>query len=211
MFGTKMRLKYSLSTCIILLGQLMEATIIMITTKRLTIRPIEAKDWIAIKEIWDDFKKTEFVVYDNFKDTTPESLQPRIAKWAEVTRQGNEHMFFATCLNDEMIGFTSMNIVASSEYEIGYGYTNKSHGHGYAQEVLGAILEYMKKLGATKIHAGTALRNVPSVILLKRLIILRQRMNRICKKHQLMKCFRQDGSHCRKSEKNTSMATAVSV
>ena len=46
----------------------------MITTKRLTIRPIEAKDWIAIKEIWDDFKKTEFVVYDNFKDTTPESL-----------------------------------------------------------------------------------------------------------------------------------------
>ena len=70
----------------------MEATIIMITTKRLTIRPIEAKDWIAIKEIWDDFKKTEFVVYDNFKDTTPESLQPRIAKWAEVTRQGNESM-----------------------------------------------------------------------------------------------------------------------
>lgn len=112
----------------------------MITTKRLTIRPIEAKDWIAIKEIWDDFKKTEFVVYDNFKDTTPESLQPRIAKWAEVTRQGNEHMFFATCLNDEMIGFTSMNIVASSEYEIGYGYTNKSHGHGYAQEALGEFL-----------------------------------------------------------------------
>mgnify|MGYP000784466264 CR=1 FL=1 len=36
----------------------------------------------------------------------------------------NEHMFFATCLNDEMIGF---------------------------------------------IHAGTALRNVPSVVLLKRL------------------------------------------
>lgn len=45
-------------------------------------------------------------------------------------------MFFATCLNDEMIGFTSMNIVASSEYEIGYGYTNKSHGHGYTQRRL---------------------------------------------------------------------------
>ena len=45
----------------------MEATIIMITTKRLTIRPIEAKDWMAIKEIWDDFKKTEFVVYDNLR------------------------------------------------------------------------------------------------------------------------------------------------
>ena len=26
---------------------------IMITTKRLTIRPIEENDWTAIKEIWD--------------------------------------------------------------------------------------------------------------------------------------------------------------
>lgn len=73
----------------------------MITTKRLTIRPIEENDWTAIKEIWDDFKNTEFVIYDNDKDTSPESLQPRIAKWAEATRKGNEHMFFATCLKGD--------------------------------------------------------------------------------------------------------------
>ena len=84
----------------------------MITTKRLTIRPIEENDWTAIKEIWDDFKNTEFVIYDNDKDTSPESLQSRVAKWAEATRKGNEHMFFATCLKGETIGFTSMNIVA---------------------------------------------------------------------------------------------------
>jgi len=29
-----------------------------------------------------------------------------------------------------------MNIVASSEYEIRYGYTNKSQGHGYTQRRL---------------------------------------------------------------------------
>ena len=103
---------------------------IMITTKRLTIRPIEENDWTAIKEIWDDFKNTEFVIYDNDKDTSPESLQPRIAKWAEATRKGNEHMFFATCLKGETIGFTSMNIVApfvgcgkgnTSNVQIDYG------------------------------------------------------------------------------------------
>lgn len=138
----------------------------MITTSRLTIRPIEEKDWITIKEIWDDFKKTEYVVYDNFKDTNPESLQPRIARWAEHTIKGNEHMFFATCLNGEMIGFTSVNIVAPSEYEIGYGYTSKAQGFGYAKEALTAVLDYMKKLGAIKIHAGTAIKNVPSVALL---------------------------------------------
>ena len=141
----------------------------MITTSRLTIRPIEENDWTAIKEIWDDFKNTEFVIYDNYKDTSPESLQPRIAKWAEATRKGIEHMFFATCLKGETIGFTSINIVAPSEYEIGYGYTSKSQGHGFAKEALTAILEYMKELGATKIHAGTALKNIPSVALLKSL------------------------------------------
>ena len=41
--------------------------IIMITTNRLTIRPIEENDWTAIKEIWDDFKNTEFVIYDNIR------------------------------------------------------------------------------------------------------------------------------------------------
>ena len=40
--------------------------IIMITTNRLTIRPIEENNWTTIKEIWDDFKNTEFVIYDNY-------------------------------------------------------------------------------------------------------------------------------------------------
>lgn len=141
----------------------------IITTKRLTVRPIEEKDWIVMKEIWDDFKRTQYVVYDNYKDTSPESLQPRIARWAESTRSGNEHMFFAICLNGEMIGFTSMNVVASAEYEIGYGYINKFHGKGYAKEALTAVVEYMKEIGATKIHAGTAINNIPSVALLKSL------------------------------------------
>lgn len=141
----------------------------MITTKRLTIRPIEERDWIIMKEIWDDFKRTQYVIYDNYKDTNPESLQPRIARWAEATRNGNERMFFATCLNGEMIGFTSMNVVEPTEYEIGYGYINKSQGQGYAKEALTAILDYMKELGATKIHAGTAINNIPSVALLTNL------------------------------------------
>lgn len=141
----------------------------MITTKRLTIRPIEETDWIAMKEIWDDFKESPYAIYDNYKDTTPESLRPRIARWAEFTRNGNEHMFFSTCLNGETIGFTSMNIVRPSEYEMGYGYINKSQGQGYAKEALTAVFDYMKDLGATKIHAGTAIKNIPSVALLKSL------------------------------------------
>ena len=54
-------------------------------------------------------------------------------------------------------------------YEMGYGFLNKYQGKGYAKESMIAILDYMKSIGAKKIHAGTALRNTPSVRLLSSL------------------------------------------
>lgn len=119
----------------------------MITTNRLIIRPIEENDWTAIKEIWDDFKNTEFVIYDNDKDTSPESLQPRIAKWAEATRKGNEHMFFATCLKGETIGFTSMNIVAPF---VGCGKGNTSN----AQIDFMGLLPFVRQKGLLQFFAA---------------------------------------------------------
>ena len=73
--------------------------IIMIITNRLTIRPIEENDWTAIKEIWDDFKNTEFVIYDNYKDTSPESLQPRVAKWEEANLKNSYISFLCDSIS----------------------------------------------------------------------------------------------------------------
>ena len=72
------------------------------------------------------------------------------------------------CFADEMIGYVSMNMEGDG-YEIGYGFLNKAQGQGYARESITAILDYMKKLGAKRIVAGTALKNVPSVRLLESL------------------------------------------
>ena len=137
-------------------------------TDRLTIRFIEEEDWQSIQSIWMNFKKSEYVYYDTYKDTDSENVKNKIAKWADATRKGKDHIFFVSCLEDEVIGFTSMNIRPDG-YEIGYGFLDKYQGKGYAKESLIAILNYMKSIGAKKIHAGTALKNTPSVRLLSSL------------------------------------------
>lgn len=137
-------------------------------TERLEVRFVEKTDWRSIRAIWEDFKKTEYVFYDTDKNTDDEAVKSRIAKWAYHTRNGQEHLFFAVCLNDEVIGYVSLNS-REEGYEIGYGFRNEVQGRGYAKESMSAILNYMKAAGVPKIFAGTALKNYPSVGLLKSL------------------------------------------
>lgn len=137
----------------------------MIKTERLTVRRIEEADWEAIRNIWIDFSKSDYVIYDTEKDTEPENVKARIAKWAEASRSGNEHIFFVSCIEDNVIGFFSAN-ARMDGYEIGYGFLASAQGYGYAKESLIAILEYLRELGAKRIYAGTALKNLPSVGLL---------------------------------------------
>lgn len=135
-------------------------------TKRLTIRLVEESDWQSIRNIWIDFNQSEYFIYDTEKNTDPEDVKKRIARWAEVSRSGSDHIFFVSCLEGEVIGFTSLNIRPEG-YEIGYGFLNRIQGNGYAKESMLAILNYMKQMGVKKIFAGTALKNLPSVGLLK--------------------------------------------
>ena len=141
---------------------------IQMNTERLTIRYIEENDWKSIQSIWLDFKQSEYVIYDNYKETNSESVKQRIAKWTQFTQSGIEHIFFTVCLGNEVIGYVSLNIEGDG-YEIGYGFLDKVHGKGYARESITAILDYMKKLGVKRIVARTALKNVPSVRLLESL------------------------------------------
>lgn len=138
----------------------------MLTTERLFIRLIEDEDWRDIKEIWDDFNKSDLRIYDNFKDTDPESLKPRIARWAQVSKESKDHMFFSVCHDGEMIGFYSFNIFGDG-YEIGYGFKDKCQKKGYARESLIELVSYMKSLEIPVLYAGTAIKNTASVKLLE--------------------------------------------
>ena len=50
-----------------------------------------------------------FSQYDKPHITDDADVQPRIAKWA-AANSGTEHMFFAVCLDDAVIGYIAFNI-----------------------------------------------------------------------------------------------------
>lgn len=140
---------------------------IEIKTERLSIRHIVPDDWKSIKEIWVDFNVSAFSQYDKPHNTDDEEVRTRISKWT-AANSGSEHMFFAICLGDTVIGYSAFNI-RENGYEIGYCFHSAYHGKGYAKECHLALFDYMRDLGITRLTAGTALGNTPSVALLKSL------------------------------------------
>lgn len=138
-----------------------------IKTERLIVRPVVAEDWQSIKEIWIDFNASSYARYDKPHNTDDADVLPRIAKWA-AANSGTEHMFFAVCLENTVIGYVAFN-VRQNGHEIGYCFHSAYHGKGYAKESCSALFAYVRTLGIKRLTAGTAIDNTPSVALLKSL------------------------------------------
>ncbi len=68
-------------------------------------------------------------------------------------------------MRDSVIGYIALNQRQES-YEIGYCFHSDYHGNGYAKESIYALLEMMRAQGVSRIVAGTALKNMPSIKLL---------------------------------------------
>lgn len=111
-----------------------------------------------------DFNASPFSRYDTPHNTEAAEVRTRIAKWAAVNG-GTDHMFFAVCLNEALIGYSAFHRRGDG-YEIGYCFHSAHHGKGYAKESHTALFEYFGAMGITKFTAGTALKNTPSVWLL---------------------------------------------
>ena len=139
----------------------------LLKTERLSIRHVIADDWKSIRDIWVDFNSSKYAKYDTPHITEDANVQARIAKWA-AANSGTEHMFFAICLDETVIGYIAFNI-RENGYEIGYCFHSAYHGKGYAKESHLALFDYMRELGIARLTAGTALGNKPSVLLLKSL------------------------------------------
>ena len=80
----------------------------LLKTDRLSIRYIMPDDWKSIKEIWEDFNSSAFSQYDMPHNTDDEDVQRRIAKWAGANC-ATEHMFFAICFGNIIIGYIAFN------------------------------------------------------------------------------------------------------
>ena len=133
----------------------------MLVTERLTIRPIAAEDWAAVRDIWTALAHLPVAQYDTPHNTDSEDVRARIARWAAASAAGTEHMFFAVCLAGEVIGYIAFN-ARETGHEIGYSFHPAHHGRGYAKEALLVLLAHLRERGFTHFSAGTALNNTAS-------------------------------------------------
>lgn len=139
----------------------------VLKTPRLNIRYIETDDWNRLIDIWEDFSQSEYSKYDVPHSCNEPEVREKAKRWAEVSPK-KEHMFFAVCNENEMLGYIDFH-KNSEGYECGYCFHSNYHGMGYAKESLLALMKWLSREGNTRFTAGTALNNLPSVRLLNSL------------------------------------------
>ncbi len=139
----------------------------MIKTERLFVRHVCSEDWRAYQSIWTAVEQTEYAQYDCKHDTDDDIVRSKIEKWTTL-RDSIAHMFFSVCLESTVIGYIAAHRNEES-YEIGYCFHPNYHSKGYAKESVAAVINEIKKTGVKRITAGTGIKNISSVKLLKSL------------------------------------------
>ncbi|MBO2516949.1 MAG: hypothetical protein CW338_06710 [Clostridiales bacterium] len=137
-----------------------------IRTERLTLRPVRPTDAPAMERVWSDFNASPYACYDTPHSAEPEDVLRQVTRWAQFTAAGEDHLFFAVCPRDELIGFFAFNRRCRG-YEISYAFRAGFQGMGYAREALTALTAFFRRRGCPVLYAGTGLKNAPSVRLLE--------------------------------------------
>jgi len=145
-----------------------------IATQRLLIRPFEFGDWPVLRKIAMEFQASEYRYFDHEIPVEIEKIQG-VARYCESTG-----MWFSVLLRGEMIGYVCFS-GKDGNLDLGYGFHSSAHGKGYAFESITALLELLESTGTVaRFTAGTALENVPSMRLLKRLGFEMIREEEVC-------------------------------
>ena len=134
-----------------------------IKTKRLLIRSLRPTDWTALKGISEDFKKSEYSIYDMPLPSEDEKIKSLCRQFAATG------LWFSVTLHDVMFGYICFH-EENEIYDLGFCFHSDYHGKGYAYESCIAVMEYIAKERKTNIFtAGTSLQNTPSCNLLNKL------------------------------------------
>lgn len=134
-------------------------------TNRLWIRELIPDDWRAMQKIAMDFRQSEYAVYDMplpIQEAEIQALTERFAAsglFFAVFRKGTEEMIGYVCFHEE-----------NGSYDLGYCFHSAYHGKGYALESCAALMEELVHSRHVRVFtAGTALKNIPSCALLRKL------------------------------------------
>ena len=136
-----------------------------IKTSRLHIRDLYETDWVEMKEIFIDFDRSKYAVFDRplpRDDDGSKSLTRRFS---------DSGLFFAVHLleNNKMIGYVCFHKNGDA-FDLGYCFHSAYHSNGYAYESAIALIKYFEKEHhVVSFTAATAIENTPSCKLLERL------------------------------------------
>ncbi|MBQ8210505.1 MAG: GNAT family N-acetyltransferase [Clostridia bacterium] len=134
-------------------------------TSRLFIRRLNESDWQAMKNIFVDFNKSKYAVYDMPLPTEDEETKALTKRFAD------SNLFFAVFLkkSNDMIGYVCFRKDGDA-FDLGYCFHSVYHSNGYAYESTNALVNYFAdECGVTHFTAGTAIDNIPSCKLLEKL------------------------------------------
>lgn len=141
----------------------------IIETSRLLLRPFEAADEETFVR---QLTNPDFMQYSRAgaldEAAARESFQRRLAlssgqfsKRALIEKATGEHIGYC--------GVDCCELEAKQELELGYRLITSARGRGYATEAARAVLDDYQRQGVTDIIAFTALGNLPSQAVLKKL------------------------------------------
>lgn len=125
----------------------------IITTKRLTLRPIEARDVSRFTALCNDIdiaRNTARVPHPY----TPKDAYLFVEFMMQAFKDGKEYVF-AVCENGEIAACAGVMLVGESAVELGYWVGAGDRGRGLATEAARAVTQFaIEKLGATEVLSG---------------------------------------------------------
>ena len=136
-----------------------------IQTERLCIRGLHTDDWADMKNIFSDFSRSAYGVYDRPFPTKDDEIKALVRQFV------GSGLFFAVSPlgGDRMAGYVCFHR-DGDRYDLGYCFHSAYQGKGYAYESVKALLVYMARAyPVSAFTAGTAMDNTPSRRLLEKL------------------------------------------
>lgn len=136
-----------------------------LTTQRLFIRSLQSSDWQEMGEIFRDFSRSAYAIYDHPMPTREEDVKALTEKFAQ------SHLFYGVFPKEggTMLGYVCFHR-AGETLDMGYCFHSSAQGQGFARESCRAMMLYFRdQQGIHSFSAGTAMENHPSRRLLERL------------------------------------------
>jgi len=135
-----------------------------LSTKSLRMEIVQPKHLSQIFEIWTDPENGRYM-----RDSTWGSVD----ELKVILEQDDEYYSFVACLHGQNRVVATCNIQRDESFTdgtwtIGYNVRKDCWRRGFASEMVMALIDFARTLGATSIETGAATVNVPSCKLLEK-------------------------------------------